>query len=604
MKIPIVLFVIDVFLFLLFAINHRFPFASLLLYMCVIIFLLYFIFSPYLHFKLFQRHAKDIVIVISIFLLALGVYIYRLDQTPPGLFLDEYAIGLDAFHLTTLHEYVPWVNWSTGHPTAIFYLLSSSLNLFGHTVFAIRFPFVLFGALSVVVFYILLRLFFTRLVSSVGTVLFLCSYQMIINSRLAATEITPMLFCEILTLLFLYLSYKTKDLRYFAAIGLSIGAGFNTYLGFRSFAFTAFLITVYLLFSKTPRQNFRKSLQNLFVFLMGIFTLTVPLLAYSTLHVQQLLLHTTQLSVFNKGLSGGAIVSLVLWNVSQLPHLFSPPGDPFFVYNPASTSLYDIGTFILLILGCVFLFRENKQLLFAFIILLLPFIGNDILSTYDLPNAVHNSGIVGHPNTLHLSGLIPLIYFVCAYGLSKIRVSLKINNTKVPAVIFIVLFVAMYNWYLYFMTPINNKFYSQTTTKLLTISTIINYYHPRVVFLPPSLVDSPKMSIYSNGFLIPNVSNLVTQEEAFLNVDPSISFFTNVPLEQVEFDPSSVDEVISGSAIGDLVVIDWDLNPSLSKVLWERVQSHPELFRGEVLREPNGKIDYFVFGKIFDNVIL
>jgi len=598
-KFFISLFIFDISLFLYFSITQHFPFIILFLHLGSVVALGYYLIENKMSFQFLRTYSKDLILCFCLLVLAFCIYSYNINVIPPGLSDDEYSITLDTVHLSMLKEYLPWMTWFTGYPTPLFYFAALSIHFFGFTIWAIRFPDILFGALCVAAFYILLRLFFKKPIAFAGSLLMLFSYQMLIEARMAY-EIPPTLLFQILTLISLHFAYKTKSNRSFAAIGFFVGAGLNTYLAFRPFPFLVLIIVIYLLFFKVTKQNLNKAIYKLFVSLISMFTLTVPLFAYGITHVQQLLKHTMEVSVFNMHLPISQLISLVTWNISQLIYIFLPPGDPYFGYNPYGTSLYDIGTTLLFLFGFVLLAKNNRRLFIIFLLFVISPLANDIFSTYDNPLASHNSALIGHPNSLHLSGLITLIYFVCAFGLSKIWEQLKKPRFKRAQFLLmgiIVLGIALHNFLIFFYTPVNDQFYSFQATKLLELANVINVYKPRIVFLPAALIVNPQMTIYSNGTLVQNQSNPNTMENALITHEPIIDLFTTVKYQQVGFDPTSVDDIISSTQIADLVIIDFNNDPSLGKALLSRIDSNPEQVPNELLRGANNKVEYVLLGR-------
>lgn len=100
---------------------------------------------------------KRIIIFTFIFLFALGLRLYKLGQTPPGLTWDETALGYNAYSIlkTGKDEFginFPIIFKSFGDykPGLYVYLAVPSIAAFGLNEFAVRFPSALFGALAVI----------------------------------------------------------------------------------------------------------------------------------------------------------------------------------------------------------------------------------------------------------------------------------------------------------------------------------------------------------------------------------------------------------------------------------------------------------------------
>ncbi len=118
--------------------------------------------------KNFKKIYWQIALVLLIFLFALGLRLYRLGQYPNGLLWDEAALGYNAFSIlkTGRDEYgklLPVIFKSFGDykPGFYVYLTVPSIALFGLNEFAVRFPSAVLGALTVPLFFLLLRESFT-----------------------------------------------------------------------------------------------------------------------------------------------------------------------------------------------------------------------------------------------------------------------------------------------------------------------------------------------------------------------------------------------------------------------------------------------------------
>lgn len=112
---------------------------------------------------------KEKILLLSILLIASFMRLYSIDKNPPGLYIDEVAIGYNAYSIlkTGKDEYgeqYPLLFKSYGDyklPGYI-YVTSFSMALFGKNEFAIRFPSAFAGIITVLLFYFFLRELFDR----------------------------------------------------------------------------------------------------------------------------------------------------------------------------------------------------------------------------------------------------------------------------------------------------------------------------------------------------------------------------------------------------------------------------------------------------------
>ena len=104
------------------------------------------------------------LLLCAILLLALFLRFYQITTNPPGLYIDEVSIGLNAYDILTTGK----DQYGTPYPLAFqsfgdykmpvyIYLVSGSIALFGKTELAIRFPSAFFGTLTVLAIFLLMR---------------------------------------------------------------------------------------------------------------------------------------------------------------------------------------------------------------------------------------------------------------------------------------------------------------------------------------------------------------------------------------------------------------------------------------------------------------
>lgn len=113
-----------------------------------------------------QKMKKNIYLslLILVFILAFFLRFYKLGEVPDGLYQDETAIGYNAYSIleTAKDEHntpFPVYFKSFGdHKLPVYvYATAASIKVFGLNAFAVRFPSALFGSLSIVVLFFLLK---------------------------------------------------------------------------------------------------------------------------------------------------------------------------------------------------------------------------------------------------------------------------------------------------------------------------------------------------------------------------------------------------------------------------------------------------------------
>src|SRR4030042_5629595 len=104
----------------------------------------------------------DKIILLAIVLLAFTICFYKLHEVPPGINLDEVAIGYNAYSIlkTGRDEYgarlpIFFRSHDDYKPPLYIYLAVPSIALFCLNEIGVRFPSMLFGTLSVFMIYFL-----------------------------------------------------------------------------------------------------------------------------------------------------------------------------------------------------------------------------------------------------------------------------------------------------------------------------------------------------------------------------------------------------------------------------------------------------------------
>lgn len=181
--------------------------------------------------KNFQKFA----ILMGIFLLGTALRFYRLGSVPNGMYQDETAIGYNAYSIlqTGKDEYgkpYPLYFKSFGDYKLPVYVYSTaaSISMFGMTPFAVRFPSALFGSLTIIMLYFLVRrLTKDDVLSMTGAAILAVNPWHLHYSR-ATFEVVPGLFFFLLGTWCIALSSERRR-GFFLAGTLSFLIAFYTY---------------------------------------------------------------------------------------------------------------------------------------------------------------------------------------------------------------------------------------------------------------------------------------------------------------------------------------------------------------------------------------
>ncbi len=227
-----------------------------------------------------MRDRLYLLTLVLIFFLAFILRFYELGSIPRGLQQDETSIGYNAYSIlkTGKDEY------GTSYPLyfkafgeyklpGYVYLSVIPISFFGLTEYAVRFPSALFGSLTIMAFYFLLRQILDREqkeIALVGALLLAMNPWHIHFSR-GAFEVTVALF--FLTLgTFSFIVALRKNLLYALLSGFCFAFSVYTYTISRLFVPCLILLLIYL-YRKNIKVEQRKAL---FLFLITTVLLLLP----------------------------------------------------------------------------------------------------------------------------------------------------------------------------------------------------------------------------------------------------------------------------------------------------------------------------------------
>jgi|WetSurMetagenome_2_1015567.scaffolds.fasta_scaffold07269_2 4-amino-4-deoxy-L-arabinose transferase-like glycosyltransferase len=449
----IVLLNVIIFLILLFTQKY----SPILVYLNIISILVVWVwvFNPKKALIFLKEKKTDVFISIILFALSLAVLVYKVDTIKPGIYGDETAAGLHGIELLKSKEMPPYIA-AHSQPLAHGYLTAWSVALFGNNLFALRFPSIVAGALSAIALFALLRLFIKRKIALITALIFVFSYQSLIIWR-QSYEIGESVLFQIIALIFLCLLFKKKDIRSLVGFGLATGISLHFYITTRTIAF---FMAILSLISFRGFSS-KKMLKYFVILFISLFISTAILSSYTAVHWNEFWQRVSTLSVFGRNLPVKDVIGEIFGSIRNDMGLFIFSGDPNPRYNPVGVPLYDPISSILIISGLIYLFLKQRKLLYVFIFLSIPVVINDIFAMEIFPE-FHKYG-TGHPNSMRISGFIPLFYLLIGLALANLesllkRISREFSNV---ALIFICSLVIIYNFCIYFgQQSINPIFFS------------------------------------------------------------------------------------------------------------------------------------------------
>ena len=375
---------------------------------------------------------KSLAPLILVVLLSAAVVFFQFNGVPKNLSFDEVEFGRLALSLDG-KPYQPYSTLATGHTTLYFYIIGLSFKFFGINNFGLRFPAALFGILSVLFFYLIIKRVFNKqglLFYLLSTVIFL-SARWFFNFARFSFEATFLLTLELASIYFLFLPSKWVLL----LSGLFAGLAFNSYTPGRIF----FLLPLsFLIFQKWNKSTVKRLLLFLVPFIILASPLSLYLMRHQDARVDRLLFWKNQEMTLADKING-------TWqNVYSISAMFNFKGDLNGRHNyPGKPALNPI-LGILFIAGLLVAIKNwrnvyNRFFLFYFLLSLFPSI-----MIYPWEN----------PNMLRTFTAIPAVVYFVGQAITAAK-----RNAWQIAIVVLIVISSVYEIRTYFkyQAPVFNK---------------------------------------------------------------------------------------------------------------------------------------------------
>ena len=227
-------------------------------------------------FKKYKLSILNIVCFIIIFTVAVFLRVYKLEQIPSGVNVDEAGMAYDAFCLSkfmvdrALNKFpVYFVNFGGGQSILYGYVTAIFIKLYGFNLISIRITAVIFNLIAILACFFMIRKHIGQKSALVVSLLLTINPWNIMSSRwgLDCNLLAP---CLIISLYFLL---KAKKWYQYIFAGLAIGISLYTY-AISYIIIPVFLILVlsYMLYVK------RITFKNIIIMGIPVFILALPLM--------------------------------------------------------------------------------------------------------------------------------------------------------------------------------------------------------------------------------------------------------------------------------------------------------------------------------------
>jgi 4-amino-4-deoxy-L-arabinose transferase-like glycosyltransferase len=387
--------------------------------------------------------------LLLVLLLAAGLRFWQLGEIPPGFYRDEAFNGLDAIDVLTgqrPEKSLIYFEANNGREPVYNYLTTLAVAFLGRTVLAVRVTAAVIGTLTTWLTFLLAKNWFNWHIGLLAAFLWAITVWPIHLSRIG---LRPILLPFMLALVFWLgtLAYRQSTSTGLIAgkrgkmlwllTGLMYGAAFYTYLAVR---FTPLLLLLLLLYLAAAGR-WQRVKPGIGWFLLGTIAAALPLALLVWQQPDILLGRSSQVSILNPEVSGGATLLSTLWQQSwQALGLFFWKGDMILRHNPPGRPVFDLFMTLPFLMGLIWCLRRWRQPQAGFLLLWSGVMLGPTILAEDTPHF------------LRAVGLLPAIVIFPAIGLARLwawpGLSHRVGQVVVPGLLLASLTLTVKDYFL------------------------------------------------------------------------------------------------------------------------------------------------------------
>ncbi len=346
----------------------------------------------------------DFIVLLLVTLVAAVARVYRIHETPAGLWLDETDIAKQALEIVNGARPKPWdvarleVPWLYHYYVALFY------KLLGPGYLTVKLPHLVISVLTAPVLYLLARQWFEPPIALASALLWATMRWSINMSRWGHVN-TLTVFWICVVLLCLWRAQATGRWRWWLLGGAALGLSQYAYQSSRALVGIVVLFLLYR--AVTPRGYFRRTWAPILAF-WGMFALVYAPLAWTYIQHPNLFLERSwAISIFNPLFTRDPWAAL--WsNLGKYAGVFHYRGDPNGRHNIPGEPMLDPITGVLFLFGLVVALRHPRRPEHALLLLwIAPYLAVGVLTTEA-------------PNTFRIYAITPVIALFAGLGLQAV----------------------------------------------------------------------------------------------------------------------------------------------------------------------------------------
>jgi len=389
-----------------------------------------------------NKYLLIIIVIIAAFL-----RLYNITDLPPGLYPDEAMNGNNALEALSTGDFKVFYPENNGREGLFINIQALSIALFGNFPWALRIVSAIFGILTVLGIYFLVKEIFNKNIALLSAFLLATSFWHINFSRIGFRAIMAPFFLTwgIYFLLKSLNNWKLEIGNWKLPIlgGLAYGLGFHSYIAYRATPLLILIIIALYWFQNKEWQIRKKILLAASGYILMAIIVFAPLGIYFIQNPQDFMGRTTQVSVF----SSPAPIKDLTVNILKTVGMFNFSGDYNWRHNYAGKSILFWPVGILFLIGIIVSIRRLFSKDFFAPIFIFSWL---IIAA--LPVVISNEGL---PHALRAIIMIPPVFILTGFGGIYIyeKILATINSNKINllrwgvAIFIIILIIQSYQSY-------------------------------------------------------------------------------------------------------------------------------------------------------------
>lgn len=361
----------------------------------------------------------EVILPAMVFLVALFLRFYRIDQVPQGLLYDESYNAIDALNILAGDRPLFLIG-NYGREALFIYLQALSIALLGQTDVALRVVSAVIGFLTVVFSFLLVRRLFGPRLATLACAWLAISLWHVVFSRIGLrTIMLPLIAAATFYCLWraLEISWEphsgTKGwlslighrsaMAWFTLAGALLGLSLYTYTAARFLPLAVGAFALYL--AVWHRQRFSAVIPGLVVVTLIAIVVFLPEGLYFLRNPSAFFTRAAEVSIFNTTLNSDDTLGALGYGVTRSLTSLVLAGDERWDRNIPGRPIFDPAAAVLLGIGLVLALRRFRDPRFALIVIwIVAMLGPSMLALRDAPNH------------LRLTGIIPAVYVLPALG--------------------------------------------------------------------------------------------------------------------------------------------------------------------------------------------